>query len=227
MKPIDMFGDFDEVKLCPQCERNLPVNKDFWYFHKSGRHKGRGQPRCKSCMKLRSSLQYAQRDPVSYRVSQERQQIKNRDKRRLQARQRRAKNRTAYNKYQRQYHRGYYKTEELRQQAAYRTRSRRMRKVINGGSHTPLQIQQLLSIQERKCAYCKCDVTNSYHIDHIEPISKGGSNGIYNLVITCPTCNLSKGNKDLDAWLIRAFINKREFLIWLKDVQSQLLYDTD
>lgn len=34
-----------------------------------------------------------------------------------------------------------------------------------------------------------------YHIDHIKPISKGGTNEKTNLQLTCEPCNLAKGGK--------------------------------
>ena len=49
----------------------------------------------------------------------------------------------------------------------------------------------------KKCYWCgsllkKGDV----HIDHYTPLSKGGTHTIENIVVSCPKCNLSKGNKD-------------------------------
>lgn len=45
-----------------------------------------------------------------------------------------------------------------------------------------------------RCAYCSCSVTlDSVHIDHVIPLSLGGSNWPSNLVPACAKCNLKKG----------------------------------
>jgi 5-methylcytosine-specific restriction endonuclease McrA len=36
----------------------------------------------------------------------------------------------------------------------------------------------------------------NYDIDHIKPLSKGGTNHPKNLQLTCPSCNGSKKDKD-------------------------------
>jgi hypothetical protein len=47
-----------------------------------------------------------------------------------------------------------------------------------------------------KCTYCGKQLTRfSATLDHIQPVSKGGSNGIDNLVTACLLCNSSRGNR--------------------------------
>lgn len=46
-----------------------------------------------------------------------------------------------------------------------------------------------------KCQYCGSSAPDAVlHVDHIEPISKGGDNSIINLITACDTCNLGKSD---------------------------------
>lgn len=48
------------------------------------------------------------------------------------------------------------------------------------------------------CQYCgKSAPDVILHIDHIKPVSKGGNNGILNLVTSCQSCNSGKSNVEL------------------------------
>ena len=54
-----------------------------------------------------------------------------------------------------------------------------------------------------RCAYCGMKIFNncgdeSFHIDHIIPKCKGGSNHLFNLNPSCRYCNLKKHDKSLD-----------------------------
>lgn len=49
-----------------------------------------------------------------------------------------------------------------------------------------------------KCAYC--GVGGPLHMDHVVPLSRGGSHTIGNVVPACPPCNLSKGGKFITEW---------------------------
>lgn len=48
------------------------------------------------------------------------------------------------------------------------------------------------------CQYCgKSAPDVILHLDHIKPVSKGGSNGIMNLVTSCQSCNSGKSDVEL------------------------------
>jgi 5-methylcytosine-specific restriction endonuclease McrA len=74
---------------------------------------------------------------------------------------------------------------------------RRRSKIFNiEGFSSKDDILKIFNLQKGKCAYCKKKITFSYHVDHIIPVSKGGSNWPKNLQLTCRSCNLRKGAKD-------------------------------
>ena len=71
----------------------------------------------------------------------------------------------------------------------------------------------LLDIQGGCCAYCDMSLDDKqYHIDHVIPLSVGGSNLITNLVISCPKCNLTAGSL-----VFTDFMAKREYLRKVKN----------
>jgi 5-methylcytosine-specific restriction endonuclease McrA len=72
---------------------------------------------------------------------------------------------------------------------------RRARKYKSGGTHTADQIKELAVRQNHECPYCKASIRKRYHIDHIDPLVLGGSNGIKNIQLLCPPCNLRKSTK--------------------------------
>jgi 5-methylcytosine-specific restriction endonuclease McrA len=62
-----------------------------------------------------------------------------------------------------------------------------------GGKVTKKDADNLFEKHNKICYYCKVNKATS--IDHIIPISRGGSNDINNLVPACISCNSKKGNK--------------------------------
>lgn len=46
------------------------------------------------------------------------------------------------------------------------------------------------------CYWCDKPCADKYHVDHYEPLVRGGRHAIANLVIACPKCNLEKNAKD-------------------------------
>ena len=72
---------------------------------------------------------------------------------------------------------------------------RRAQKASSGGTHTDADIKALILVQKNKCAHiwCKKVLSAGYHVDHIMPLSLGGSNDKKNIQLLCETCNLKKG----------------------------------
>lgn len=78
-----------------------------------------------------------------------------------------------------------------------------------GQSYTVEQISSLWNAVKHKCACCGCVISlKTRHIDHIVPLSRGGSNEIRNVQFLCAKCNTRKAAKDpID------FMQSRGFLI--------------
>jgi len=73
----------------------------------------------------------------------------------------------------------------------------RARKSSSGGVLSADIYDRLFKLQQGKCACCKIDLTKqTAHIDHIYPISSGGTNTDDNIQLLCVSCNCSKHNKD-------------------------------
>lgn len=88
--------------------------------------------------------------------------------------------------------------------SAQHSRNRRARLCTAEGSHTAFDISRIIKAQKNKCANCVKSLNKRggsvFHVDHICPLSKGGSNWPSNLQILCPGCNLRKHAKDPLDW---------------------------
>jgi len=67
----------------------------------------------------------------------------------------------------------------------------------NGSGVPASRIEELFSLQKGKCAICSVSLKKAgHHIDHVEPISRGGVHATSNVQLLCPPCNLRKSFKD-------------------------------
>jgi 5-methylcytosine-specific restriction endonuclease McrA len=64
------------------------------------------------------------------------------------------------------------------------------------GRHTADELKALFQRQRGRCAYCSKSIRNGYHVDHIIPLARGGSNWISNIALACAKCNLTKSATD-------------------------------
>lgn len=73
----------------------------------------------------------------------------------------------------------------------------RARKRENGGTLSTGLASTLFTLQGGKCACgCKQPLVDGYHLDHIMPISLGGTNTDYNIQLLRAKCNLKKSATD-------------------------------
>lgn len=63
--------------------------------------------------------------------------------------------------------------------------------------HEPYSRSEIFATYGGTCAYCDAPAG---HLDHVNPISKGGADAPRNLLPACAPCNLSKGAKTLAQW---------------------------
>jgi 5-methylcytosine-specific restriction endonuclease McrA len=208
-------------KHCPACKGVLPVAE----FSRESKRKDGLSVYCKACNKQRFEVnkeriqeqrrrfREANRDALREQYKKFRaghQERKNEQNKRSYAshkdraikymEQYRKNNRETLNENKRQY----YKTEQGKMVARAAHSKRKSLKINAIGTHTAQDIAVQFEKQHGQCHWCKkkfISGKNAYHVDHVIPLSRGGSNDPSNLVLACPTCNLSKNNRLPHEWI--------------------------
>jgi 5-methylcytosine-specific restriction endonuclease McrA len=104
----------------------------------------------------------------------------------------------------RQYNREYFSRPHVRERDKLFGSSRRARLKGNGGQITIAEYRAILATQNYRCNnyYCQADISGGKdHMDHIIPITKGGSNDRLNVQGLCSRCNIRKREKDWGQFL--------------------------
>ena len=86
-----------------------------------------------------------------------------------------------------------------------RSHRRRACKKNAEGTHTSEDVRLQYNSQKGKCWHCGVELNGVYHVDHLIPLAKGGTNAANNIVCACAKCNLSKGAKTTQEWNGRLF----------------------
>jgi 5-methylcytosine-specific restriction endonuclease McrA len=89
-----------------------------------------------------------------------------------------------------EYHRAY--RVENRARILANIHNRRAIKRAAPGRHTAADVRAIGRRQKWRCAWCGVGCKSAYHVDHVIPLARGGSNWPANLCIACPPCNLRK-----------------------------------
>ena len=91
-----------------------------------------------------------------------------------------------------------------------------------------LSVEQWTAMQAAwgGCAYCG-DTASALQRDCVLAISRGGRYTLENVVPACRSCNASKCNDEVTAWLRRKRLDERAFLLRQLEVNAQLALSFD
>lgn len=181
------------MKYCKKCNTEKPISE----FHKRSASVDGLQAKCKSCDKEYEKRWYAENTE---------RQLNNSRSWQADNKERVAENMRAWGYRNREARNAYAKAWRLAnpERKLLSVRARRARKMRAEGHHTMEDVDLLFFRQRGMCANCTRKIVrsgrNGAHLDHITPLSKGGSNWPWNLQFLCAHCNRTKHAKDPIAW---------------------------
>lgn len=182
-------------KHCTRCNRDLPASRE--YFHADKSKRDGLNLYCKDCMKAYGDKR-KQANPEYFR---EYSRTQGKAYRNSEKGKRLAKERVKNNR-----------EKVMASQQKWRVNNPEMARAINlravarragaEGRHNGRDIIELYDMQDRRCGYCGMPIIGlDYQVDHIVPLSRGGSDWPENLLIACQTCNGNKATKTLEEWM--------------------------
>lgn len=185
------------LKRCSKCGIEYPPTKDFFFCHDQAANGL--NPSCKKCCYARSRayvMAHREQDLEYKRAYRKRNPGV--DRAYYQ------KNKSILLQKMREYERKHWvstlaRSRKWRKEHPERVqvwvRNRRAKLKGSNGTHSLTDICSLLKSQNGQCVYCRADIRESFQVDHIMPVSKGGSNDPSNLQLLCKSCNLLKRDK--------------------------------
>lgn len=93
-----------------------------------------------------------------------------------------------------EYH--YYRS-DYHKQKSHRYRARKLKAPINDFDKS--MIRDIKKYFNNSCGYCGIKLED-YHIEHVTPLSRGGSHTKSNIITSCPACNYNKNTSTLEEW---------------------------
>lgn len=175
------------TKYCGTCRKRKDVSE----FHKDSATKDGLRARCKECVK-----KWQQENKDRMVANATRWQKENPEKQKAAIKRWKEKNPEKV----KQYSEGYNKTHNWKKENPERNvanvQRRNARIKGNGGSYTAEEWLELCERYDNRCLCC--GEQKPLTVDHITPISRGGSNSIDNIQPLCLECNCRKFQKIID-----------------------------
>lgn len=192
------------MKICTKCKIEKPKTE----FYKNNASKNGIAPKCKECYQdyyaansERVSMygrDYRSKNSSIIAARKRKYDKEKSDKVNKRREKYRSENRDKINESQRKYQK------ENHEKCLSHWRNRRSRSRNAEGAHTAADIKTIFTNQRGLCAECEIKLVrsgkNKFHVDHIQPLAKGGSNDKHNIQCLCPTCNMRKSAKDPIEW---------------------------
>ena len=168
-------------RRCTVCRQNKSVSDFYRYSYrtKQGILKQRSDSRCRPCAKARR----LKRDENKVQIEKE------------NARKWRVRNPEACERYRKAY-----QASEHGKCIKARLQRNRKHRLRARGTYSETDLREILKTQKGRCAGCSCDMGGQSTIDHIMPVSLGGTNLPRNLQFLCRRCNSRKGAKHPLEW---------------------------
>lgn len=184
------------TKRCTKCKQILPATRD--YFFADPRTKQDGlYGRCKTCFNEDSRIS-RQKDIEKSRACALKTYYKYREKYLAIGKRYRDENPEKWKE----------KNDNWRKKNPEKARAIMYRHISlkrgADGRYTDEDLKQIYKDQNGCCAYCQrsisWEIPYDVTVDHIQPLSRGGTNWPENIALACPQCNASKCDKLLSEW---------------------------
>lgn len=201
------WQDSDTHKQCRHCEE-VKLRSEFGLANKS---KDKLHIYCTACSSVRSKAWYAANRE---RVRESARNYREQNSERLSAKRREyyLQNKVRENQMSREYYQrnrdqiiermkeyresnpAYFDQWKKDNNAKVRAQRDRRRARLRGaeGEYTPQDVWDMLESQGHLCCYCEQPLEGVFHVDHLVPLSRRGSNGWENVAVSCPPCNMRK-----------------------------------
>lgn len=173
------------MKTCTKCGGAKDLSQ--FYADKNGAQGRKSQ--CKLCMNA-AQYKWRESNPGQHAAAQERYRNRNPEKARAAVLKWQAEHGTEYERqrYARRQNDPLQRSVFRLGQKAYKARRR---------AAGPLTSATVRAILSKPCAYCGAVATE---VDHVLPVSRGGTNVEENLAPACAPCNQSKGSRTPEEW---------------------------
>ncbi|WP_413664774.1 HNH endonuclease [Microbulbifer sp. CNSA002] len=70
------------------------------------------------------------------------------------------------------------------------------------GEHTSADLARIRIQLEDRCRFCNAELNGAGEVEHLTPVSRGGSHYAHNISLSCLSCNREKTNKTLDEYMV-------------------------